>query len=285
MHQNTGAMSNLNWAQHELRITVYIYNMSHKNEELFESENYRIRSLIEETFEKNVRGVVPDLAGFNSKHDGAEGDWLTKKMGLTVNGKNEPDFMGFEMKKHSKNKTTFGDWSPNEALFLGRQKSMDREKFLEVFGSPNIAKGGRFSWSGQVFPKVGNYNSYGQILTVDKVNNIFAIYDHRKNEVESSRAHIPQIFRTGEVTLAKWRHDSLRKKVETKFNQRGWFRCLKNDHGAYDRIQFGGPINFENFMRLFSNGTIYIDCGMHQVNTRPYMTFRASNRLWDQLAE
>jgi hypothetical protein len=206
-------------------------------------------------------------------------------MGLSVNGNNEPDFMGFEMKKDSRGKTTFGDWSPDEALYKAPHKELQREKFLELFGSPNVDKGGRYSWSGTVFPKVGKYNNYGQKLDVDRESNILAIYTHEKNSVASSKTQIPQRYTSGEIILAKWSNVTLRRKVESKFNQRGWFRCLKNSHGAYDRLQFGGPINFENFIQLFRNGTIYLDCGMHQGNNRPYMNFRANNDLWNSLAE
>ena len=59
----------------------------------------QIKREILKIFNKNVKGKVPDLSKYNRSHDGAEGDWLTKAMGLTVNGKNEPDFKGFEMKK------------------------------------------------------------------------------------------------------------------------------------------------------------------------------------------
>ena len=249
------------------------------------AETMRIRSLIELTFEKNVKGLIPDLKDFNLNHDGAEGDWLTKKMGLSVNGNNEPDFMGFEMKKDSRGKTTFGDWSPDEALYKTPNRELHREKFLELFGSPNVDKGGRYSWSGSVFPKVGKCNNYGQKLDVDRENNILAIYIHENNFVASSKTQMPQRYTSGEIVLAKWGHKTLRRKVESKFNQRGWFRCLKNNKGAYDRLQFGGPINFENFIHLFKNGTVYLDCGMHQGNNRPYMNFRANNDLWNSLAE
>jgi hypothetical protein len=84
------------------------------------------KSLIEERFETYVKGLVPDLSNFNSKHDGAEGDWLTKKMGLTVNGRNEPDFNGFEMKKDSR-KTSFGDWAPDKALYKSERKGKKAE--------------------------------------------------------------------------------------------------------------------------------------------------------------
>ena len=69
------------------------------------SHREEIKREILSTFNKNVKGKIPDLSTYNRSHDGAEGDWLTISMGLTVNGKNEPDFKGFEMKKDSK-KTT-----------------------------------------------------------------------------------------------------------------------------------------------------------------------------------
>ena len=60
-----------------------------------------IKTEIRVRFYENVNGQFPCLDGYNKQHDGAEGDWLTKAMGLTVNGRNEPDFKGFEMKKDS----------------------------------------------------------------------------------------------------------------------------------------------------------------------------------------
>lgn len=86
-------------------------------------------------FEKRVKYKKPDLSSLNSAHDGREGDWLTKEMGLSVNGLNEPDFKGFEMKKDSKEKTSFGDWSPDEAIFKGPSKLLHRDIFLEIFGA------------------------------------------------------------------------------------------------------------------------------------------------------
>ena len=249
------------------------------------SNREEIKSLIEATFRKNVLGRVPDLTGYNQAHDGAEGDWLTKQMGLTVNGLNEPDFHGFEMKKDSKGKTTFGDWPPDFALYKGPNKIFDQDMFLSIFGSPNPLKGNRFSWSGRVFPKVGTFNEYGQKLTVGSNLDILAIYRHSLNQVESSRTSIPAYFHSVDTVMAQWSHSNLKTRLERKFNQLGWFRCLKNSNGAYDRVQFGLPINIETFMPLFKAGTIFIDCGMHQGNSRPYMTFRANNNIWDSLAE
>ena len=231
-------------------------------------------------FEKNVKYKKPDLSSLNSAHDGREGDWLTKRMGLSVNGINEPDFKGFEMKKDSRGKTTFGDWGPDEAIFKGPHKLLDRDNFLKIFGAPNAKKANRYSWSGRVFPNVFDFNEAGQKLEI-KRSGICAIYfpekDLRPNKV-------PQSFRK-RLELANWNHDSLGKKVESKFNQLGWFRCLKNPKGEYDRIVFGQPINYEAFLELFTKGSIFLDCGMYQGNNRPYMTWRAKNSIWDELAE
>ena len=131
----------------------------------------QIKREILKIFNKNVKGKVPDLSKYNRSHDGAEGDWLTKAMGLTVNGKNEPDFKGFEMKKDSA-KTTFGDWSPNFTLYKKIKNSpkprLTRNEFLQIFGrkspDPTGRKSGRFSWSGTVFPTVHSVNEYGQIM-------------------------------------------------------------------------------------------------------------------------
>ncbi len=246
------------------------------------SDRDTIKARIEERFTKNVKGKKPDLSQFNSTHDGREGDWLTKAMGLNVNGINEPDFEGFEMKKYSVGKTSFGDWSPDESLYSGALKKMSRDEFLQMFGVPNPKKGGRFSWSGKVFPKYGEFNDAGQRLAIDDFGNIVAIYRFGK---DSRKISVAPEFHHGEIVLARWREETLKLKLERKFNQLGWFRCLKNNKGEYERIIFGNAINYESFLSLVITGDIFLDCGMHQGNARPYMIWRASNRVWDKLAE
>ena len=36
---------------------------------------------------------------------------------------------------------------------------------------------------------------------------------------------------------------------------------------------------------MVSVGEIFCDCGMHDGNPRPYMTWRASRKIWDLLKE
>jgi len=239
-----------------------------------------VKAQIIDTFNRNVKGKIPDLSSLNKSHDGREGDWLTKQMGLKVNGLNEPDFLGFEMKKDSKGKTTFGDWGPDEAVYKGQNKIIDRDSFLQVFGAPNPNKNNRFSWSGRVFPNVHAFNYAGQKISVEK-KGVEVIYDPK---FDTRKTKPPSIFET-KLSLALWKHESLQEKVESKFNQLGWFRCLKDRAGKYERIVFGAPINYEKFLDLFIIGSIFLDCGMHQGNARPYMTWRAKNDIWQQLEE
>jgi hypothetical protein len=79
------------------------------------SGNWRqtVKNEIIELFESNVLGRRFKAS---SAHDGAEGQWLSGLMGLKNDSLNRPDFKGFEMKKQTRGKTTFGDWSPDKAL-------------------------------------------------------------------------------------------------------------------------------------------------------------------------
>jgi hypothetical protein len=77
----------------------------------------------------------------------------------------------------------------------------------------------------------------------------------------------------------------MKNKVESKFNQLGWFKCIKDNQGKYMSIQFGMPIDFNAFILLVDKGDIFLDCGMYVGNPRPYMTWRANKNIWNQLAE
>jgi hypothetical protein len=251
-----------------------------------------IRSLIEERFEKYVKGLKPDVRDFNKNHDGAEGDWLTKRMGLTVNGKNEPDFLGFEMKKDSP-KTTFGDWSPDFALYLspqrGSKSELTRSEFLRIFGSPKVhpepRKNGRHSWSGEVFPTVKGINKYGQVMKVEKNGDIKAVYDYKSDKRVDKAKLVPSKYQKSQVVLAHWTQERLQLRLERKFNQLGWFKCLKDSSGYYSELQFGRPITYEAFLKMVITGDVFCDCGMYDGNPRPYMTWRASHKIWDLLKE
>lgn len=241
-----------------------------------------IKAQIRAVFNENVRGRRADLTGYNRRHDGAHGDWLTKAMGLTVNGRNEPDMLGFEMKKQSP-KITFGDWSPTRSLF-GRGGPLSRNDFLRAFGDDPSTLG-RYSWSGKVFPRVNHTNLAGQTMAVLDNSDIIARYDYTRDLRGTKDADVPKHLRVVDLALASWEHGTMRSRVENKFNQLGWFKCLTDSSGIYTTIKFGKPITFETFIMLVRTGDVFLDCGMYQGNPRPYMNWRASSAVWDRLAE
>ena len=243
-----------------------------------------IKSEIEQVFAQYILGQKADLSGFNKRHDGAEGDWLTKKMGLKPNGKNEPDFKGFEMKKDSA-KTTFGDWSPDISLYKGHKPIIKRDDFIKVFGEKSSRVKGRYSWSGTVFPKINTVNYAGQRMYVNDTNEIIIEYSFSKDTRPNKLTLIPNEFQIETLELAKWTVPYMKNKVESKFNQLGWFKCVKNSKGVYTHLQFGFPLNFTKFIAMVRVGDIFLDCGMYVGNARPYMTWRANKNIWNQLAE
>ena len=251
-----------------------------------------IKQEILHTFNNKVKGRVPDLSGYNKNHDGAEGDWLTIAMGLTVNGKNEPDFKGFEMKKDSK-KTTFGDWQPDYSLYKKSSKGLDAElsrtDFLKIFGQKSKdqsgRKLGRYSWSGKVFPTVKGVNTFGQVIKIDSKGHVKVLYSFSKDSRSNKKKIVPVDLRIENLVLAEWTAENLKRRLEKKFNNLGWFKCLTDSDGRYEKVQFGKPINFDSFIIMARSGEVFCDCGMYSTNPRPYMTWRAAKNIWDSLAE
>mgnify|MGYP003512774469 FL=1 len=65
--------------------------------------------------------------------------------------------------------------------------------------------------------------------------------------------------------------------MEDKFNQKGWFKCLKDKNGFYHEIVFYDPFDYLFFVDLVRRGVVFFDSGMHQGNARPYANWRANN--------
>lgn len=237
-------------------------------------------------FNKNVKGRISDTTKANAGHDGKDGHWLETQMGVKHNGKNDPDIEGFEMKNHTKSKTSFGDWSSDYSIFNRRGKPgiMTKNEFLFYFGAPNIEKGGRLSWSGKPCPKINEYNSFGQKLAVDKNQNILAVYSYSQDKRLNKKQIIPDQLKQENLTLVSWSKEHMKAKVERKFNKLGWFKCNKDKKtGEYTTIVFGDPITFENWIAGVKEGKVFFDSGMNAENSRLYATWRANNNYWDDL--
>lgn len=234
-------------------------------------------------FNKKVKGRQSDTDASNDKHAGKEGHWLEQQMGITQNASNLPDILGYEMKNDTTSKTTFGDWSADYYIFKDKNYGIDRDNFLTIFGKPNINKENRYSWSGEPCPNIRDYNTFGQIIKVDSKNNIAIEYNYNKDTRKNKTLVVPELMKKNNLVLAVWYAESMKKKVEDKFNQKGWFKCLKNKRNIYTNIVFGDPIDFENWIENVRNGNIFFDSGMYQGNIRNYSQWRANNSYWDSL--
>lgn len=234
-------------------------------------------------FKNNVKGKKPNVSKSDIKHDGKQGHWLEKQMGISHNASNKPDLYGFEMKNHTRGKTTFGDWSADYYIFKDEDYKISRKDFLKAFGLPNILKNNRYSWSGRSCPKIGNFNAFGQKLIINKDNSISTIYSYEKDGRPGKSVIVPDRFKLDNLILAKWSADYLKKRVESKFNNQGWFKCLINDSGVYSDIEFGDPITFKLWIKGVKEGLIFFDSGMYDGNTRNYSQWRANNKYWESL--
>jgi len=237
-------------------------------------------------FDKNVRGKRPETIGYNQEHDGKSGHWLEAQMGVTANASNSPDLYGYEMKNHTRDKTTWGDWSASYYIFKPISGyNINKNEFLHIFGKPNLKKEGRYSWSGEPCPKIGKYNNFGQILKIDSNNNILAIYSFSNDARKNKLLIVPKNMQIEGLVLAKWDAEKLKNFVENKFNQSGWFKCLKNKQGVYTSIVFGAPVNYKTWLNLVRTKDIFLDSGMNEGTSRNRSEWRSSNSVWEKLIE
>jgi hypothetical protein len=242
-------------------------------------------------FYQNVYGKTANIQGANPRHAGSRGHWLETQMGLTPNGNNAPDLYGYEMKNATTSKTTFGDWSANYYIFkdpnipspLNPLGSFTRQDFFNAFGKPNALKNNRISWSGEPVPKINQTNTYGCTLAITADNSLVITYSYQYDQRPNKAALIPLALQTGVIILAKWDAISLKNKVESKFNQNGWFKCETDANGVYREIVFGAPLNYMNWLNLVLSGDVFFDSGMYETNNRPYSMWRANNNLWQSL--
>lgn len=245
------------------------------------------RKKIIELFMDNVKGKRPEVTG--NRHHGSHGHWLEKQMGIKPNSSNSTDILGYEMKTDTTSKTSFGDWSPDKSLW-GRYRSeptikkLNRDKeFLAAFGHANPNKNGRYSWSGMPVPKVKQFNRFGQKLIVTPGQDIQAIYSKSADMRINKSEIVPKELQKESLLIAQWTKAKIKPKLERKFNQNGWFKCILNESGVFHEIVFGEPMSYENWLNLVREGYVFFDSGMYEGNRRPYAHWRASNNLWNEL--
>lgn len=251
-------------------------------------------------FRKNVKGQCPDVKNKNQRHDGKKGHWLEEQFLISANANNSADILGYELKNETTSKTTFGDWSANRYIFKtgqyvhlfdGKTNYARQDSFCRIFGKPNSDKENRYSWSGSPVPKIGHYNSFGQILTIDDNYDIVALYSYSKDLRPDKSVIVPNELQKDDLELARWfgmkspstkRSDKcLKQKLEDKFNDKGWFTCKTDTEGKYNEICFGNPFNYLDWIQLVNKGIVFFDSGMYEGNKRPYSQWRANNTYWE----
>lgn len=258
------------------------------------------KAMLIKLFREKVKGKRPDVTGRNIRHDGKKGNWLEEQFGKTPDADNHADFYGYELKNETTSKTTFGDWSANRYifkhgqythLFAGNGASEKQDSFCKIFGAPNPLKNNRFSWSGKPVPKIRGYNEFGQVLIIDQNLDILAIYSYSMDQRPDKSLIVPIELQQENLVIAQWfgldsptnRDKCLRAKLEDKFNDKGWFTCKTDMSGRYDKICFGNPFDYYEWIELVRQGIVFFDSGMYQGNKRPYSQWRANNQYWDSL--
>lgn len=239
-----------------------------------------IETEIETIFLRNLKGRTFPTA--DGAHDGEQGHWFEAQFGQAANSNNLPDFKGYEIKKPTKGKTTFGDWSADMYAFSGDQAFCTRSEFLAWFGSPNDK--GRNSWSGKCVPKVGSWNNFGQRLWVSEEGDVYAVYQYDKDNRADKDKLLPTFLKLGPRVIAAWRFSTLKDKLENKFNQHGWVSVRVDKAGVIRKLVFGRTMDFDFWISKVRSGEVYLDSGMIDGdNKRPYSNWRANNDFWEKL--
>ena len=275
----------------QLLFKLLIYNMNNilQKEREIDIDKQQIIKI----FNDNVKGVVICLQGQNINHCGKEGHWLETKMGITHNAKNEPDINGYEMKKSS-SKTTLGDFSASEYAFSGKNKrntinnlnnwtdeiQISKSEYIKTFGNLNQNKNNRYSWSGSCVPTYNNWNSNGQIITINENNDIIIYYSF-SNDTRSKKVDFPIFLKNDNIVIALWKSEKMKHHINNKYNKKGFFICKKIGN-KYEKICFGRSFNFEYFIECIKNKKIIFDSGMYDGNSRNYSQFRGSY-FWNEL--
>jgi hypothetical protein len=272
-----------------------------------------IHELIE-NFNSNVKGVpiVFDETKTNMRHSGKEGLWLERKLGLTPNCSNAPDFKGYEIKNtimNSKKPITFGDYSASQYIFSKNNcfikeyneknnfhtDDLSRNDFLKIFGTPKSKKKMeetvRFSWSGKCAPKYYNiWSECGQILLMNENADLCVYYCFDKDTRKDKEHIIPQKIQANPLQnflVLVWFKSKLEKNINNKFNKNGIVFAERNQNVeslSFERLKLAQPFDYDHFIHNLINQRIYFDSGMYEGNKRQYSMFRCSDTLfWKNL--
>lgn len=251
----------------------------------------QIKDEIQRRFETNLKGKKFNSNGYDAQHDGKEGHWVEAMLGVEHNADNKPDLLGFEIKKQTNLKITFGDWSPSSNIWKGEGRGrnaippiINKSEFLHIFGKPNAQKNNRYSWSGEPVPSYLNrYTTFGQIMLLEDNGDIVIYYSFENDRRENKHNIVPAALQQENLELCRWKKEKLQECLTRKFGQNGWVKCYKDRNGFYTHIGFAPTITYEQWIEKVQEGIVFFDSGMYEGNNRQYSQWRANNQYWESL--
>ncbi len=247
-----------------------------------EKKYINYKEILIEIFRNKIKNVKLDLSNYNNKHCGKEGHLLEEFFNINKNSNCKADIYGYELKKSSKYKITFGDWSADYYIYKDINYNITREMFIKYFGKKNPKKHNRYSWSGYGVPVYLNETTdFGQTLNIDEDKNIIITYDYNLDKRDNKDEIIPDFLRNQTIIIVKWNVNTIEKKITDKFGNKGFFICIKNnENNLYEKIAFGKPFSYDFFIENMKNKNIFFDSGMYNGNQRNYSHFRGKTSFW-----
>lgn len=187
---------------------------------------------------------------------------LEAQMGISPNGKSEPDFEGWELKSHAV--TRFDRLEAGTLTLMtpeptgGTYKRDGAERFIRQFGYAAQSGEDRLNFSSPHYAWVRNERTR---LTLHLLG-----YDRAKQRINDPHASFALISDTGEVA-AEWHYSSLLSHWNRKHDKAAYVPslCQRSDtvHYCYgDRVRLGTGTDFDRFLAAISSGAVWYDPGI-----------------------
>jgi len=232
------------------------------------------------SFLTEFNAKIKDVVLTNSSFDGSIGHQVEKLLGISPNSSQEPDYKGLEIKSHGGSKITFFDLTPVSMYGKGRSKNglTFNANFCQWFGSQNVKKDNRWSWSGKICPSYyGQWSQGGQILGVSANGAIQITYNYERDQRLCKEVVVPLDLRKNDQLIVVWERAQLENALR-KF--RSGFALIGHNKRTFTNCDVTTrPITYDNFITLFRERKIIFDSGRYATNNRPYSQFRTTTNV------
>jgi hypothetical protein len=207
---------------------------------------------------------------------------LEAHLGISPNGRSDPDYLGWEVKQHgvvsfdklhSGNAVTLFTPEPTAGIYKeeGIQNFMRKFGYADRKGRPDRLNFG------------GTYYCDKPVLLTGVTLKLTG-YDNKKGQIEDPTGGITLIGRKGEIA-AIWLYSDLLKHWERKHNQTAYVPslCQKGTPPKYwygNLVELGQGTDFLKFLKGISEGFIYYDPGikLENVSIKPKAKLRSQFR-------